>query len=111
MQVYEMVFALRPGLDEEAIKSVKDEIQGFIGQNGGEMEGFTDIGKRKLAYEVKKEKEAYFIKVSFSIDPSRIEDLLRWVRARDNVIRVMVTRKPSLAGEDKERRKSNVRSE
>ncbi|HHF98932.1 MAG TPA: 30S ribosomal protein S6, partial [Candidatus Aerophobetes bacterium] len=55
MQLYEMVFALRPKLEEEGIKEIKEEIRGFIGQNGGEVEEYIDIGEKKLAYEVEGE--------------------------------------------------------
>lgn len=112
MQSYEMVFALRPGLEEEAIKGIKEEITGFIGQNEGNVEEFIDIGKRKLAYEIKGEEEGYFLRAFFSINPAYLDDLLKWVKARDNVIRVIITkRRKGALLEKEERRKSNVSSE
>lgn len=114
MQLYEMVFALRPKLEEEGIKEIKEEIRGFIGQNGGEVEEYIDIGEKKLAYEVEGEEEGYFIKAYFTINPAHLKDLFTWIKTKDNVIRVIITKakkKPVTSPQKEERRKTNVGSE
>ena len=112
MQLYEMVFVLRPTVDEKAIGDIKEEIKSFIGQNKGELKNFIDIGNKKLSYEIEKEKEGHFIRAFFNIDSVHLEELLRQVKTRDNVVRTMITKKifvlPDDKNDEKERRKSNV---
>lgn len=106
MSLYEVVFALRPRLDEEKIKAIKEGIQSFVGKNEGKLEKFMDIGNRKLAYEVKGEEEGYFVRGLFSINSTPLSQLLRWVRTQDEVIRIAVTKKSiNLLEETTERRK------
>ncbi len=112
MQMYEMVFALRPTVDEKAIGDIKEEIKNFIGQNKGELKDFIDLGNKKLSYEIEKEKEGYFVKAFFNMDSVHLKELLRQVKTQDNVVRTMITKKIFVLPEDKddgkERRKSNV---
>ncbi|MBE0477635.1 30S ribosomal protein S6 [Candidatus Aerophobetes bacterium] len=112
MRLYEIVFVLRPKLDEESLKNVKDEIKGFIEQNEGKVEKFIDLGKKKLTYEVEKEEEGYFIKAFFSVDSSPVNELIRWMRAQDNIIRLVVAKAKLdiLSLENTERRKADVSS-
>lgn len=110
--MYEMVFALRPNLEEEKIKTIRDGIQNFIEKNDGRVEKFIDIGKKKLAYEAEGEKEGHFTRVFFNVNSAPVKELLRWVKAQEEVIRVAITRKGvDLLKKDIERRKSNVGSE
>jgi len=104
MPVYEMVFTLRPRVEEEIVKNIKDKIESFVVQNGGELGSIDEIGRKKLAYEVEGEEEGIFFRSSFVIDPSYLNEIVRWMRGRDEVIRLMVIRKKTALLKDKEKK-------
>jgi len=111
--LYEMVFVLRSKLDEEGIKATKKKMQDFIERNEGKVEKFIDLGKRKLTYEVEGEEEGYFMRALFDINSIPTSELLRWLKAQDEVIRVVITKRGAhlLKEKIKERREANVSSE
>lgn len=115
MQLYEMVFALRPNLDEESINQIKEKIKNFVEKNEGRIEKFDDIGRKKLAYEVEKEEEGYFVRTFFSINSAPVNKMLTWTKSQPELIRTMITKKGvNLLKQQKketERRGSNVSSE
>lgn len=111
MPWYEMVFTLRPQIEEEMVKNIKDRIEAFIVQNGGQLESIDELGKKKLAYEVEGEKEGIFIKTLFNTDSARLEELTRWMRAQDEVIRLIVLRKKTILQKDKEKKERKKEGE
>lgn len=94
MPLYEMCFALRPHTEEDLIKSIKERIRAFIEQNEGTLETLEEIGRKKLAYEVEKEEEGIFFRITFTLNSSpSVEELIKWMRARDEVIRLILVKK------------------
>ena len=92
MPLYELYFALRPKIGEDGKETIKNKIEGFIGQNGGRLESIDDLGLRKLTYEVEGEKEGIFLRALVNIDSTFTNRLTQWMRAQDEVIRLMLIR-------------------
>ena len=61
--------------------------------NDGKVESVEEMGKRKLAYEVKKNKEGYYVIINFEAKPELITELERNYRITDEVIKFIVVRK------------------
>ena len=57
MNKYESVVIINPSIDEEGVKTLVEKFTNLI-NNDGKLEKVENLGKRKLAYEVKKQKEA-----------------------------------------------------
>ena len=55
--------------------------------NDGKVEKVEDLGKKKLAYEVKKNKEGYYVVINFDANPNLISELERNYRIMDEVIK------------------------
>ena len=53
MNKYESVIIVNPNLDEAGVKALEDKFTGLINENG-KVESIDKMGKRKLAYEIKK---------------------------------------------------------
>lgn len=56
MNKYESVIIINPSVDEEGIKSLVAKFTDLINTDG-KVEKVDDLGKRKLAYEVKNKKK------------------------------------------------------
>ena len=60
MNKYESIIIINPNCTDEALKALESKFTGLINENG-KVESFENQGKKKLAYEVKKNKEGFYI--------------------------------------------------
>ena len=92
MNKYESVIIINPSLEEEGIKGLIQRFTDLINTDG-KLESVEEMGKKKLAYEVKKNKEGYYILFNFEAKPELIAELERNYRITDEVIKFIVVRK------------------
>lgn len=88
MNKYESVVIINPNVDEEAIKGLVQKFTDLINTDG-KVEKVDELGKRKLAYEVQKNKEGYYLVFCFESNPNLISELERIYRITDEVIKFM----------------------
>ncbi len=91
MNKYESVIIVNPSLDEEKVKSLIDKFSDLINKHG-KVTKVDNMGKRKLAYEVKKNREGIYVVFYFEAEPSLIAELERNYRITDEVIKFIVVR-------------------
>ena len=92
MNRYETVFIINPNVEEAGIKELIQKFSDLI-NNAGKVENVEEMGKRKLAYEIKKNKEGYYVVINFEAQPELIKELERIYRITDDVIKFIVVRK------------------
>jgi small subunit ribosomal protein S6 len=90
MNKYETIFILHPSLDEEAVKNSIEKFKGVIENGKGVVENVDFWGKRKLAYEIKKVNDGYYVLFNFNAEPELPKELDRVFRITDGVIRHMI---------------------
>lgn len=91
MNKYESVIIVNPNLDEAGVKALEDKFTGLINENG-KVESIDKMGKRKLAYEIKKQKEGFYIVLKFEAKPESIAELERNYRITDEVMKFIVVK-------------------
>lgn len=91
MNKYESVVIINPSIDEEAVKAVSQKFVDLINTDG-KVEKVEQLGKKKLAYEVKKNKEGYYIVMNFEANPTLITELERNYRIMDEVIKFITVK-------------------
>ena len=87
MNKYESVVIINSSLEEAKIKAVIEKISNLINSNG-KVESVEEIGSKKLAYEIKKQKEGYYVVYDFEANPGLIAELERNYRITDEVIKL-----------------------
>ena len=92
MNKYESVIIINPNVDEAGIKALEDKFTGLINENG-KVEKVDSMGKRKLAYEIKKFAEGTYLVFYFESKPEAIAELERVYRITDDVLKFIVVRK------------------
>ena len=92
MNKYESVVIINPNVEENALKELIERFQTLINTDG-KVEKVTEIGKKKLAYEIKKNTEGYYVVYDFEANPSLIAELERNYRITDEVIKFIVVKK------------------
>ena len=91
MNKYESVVIVNPNLDDAGLKALEEKIKGLINENG-KVESVENIGKKRLAYEIKKFKEATYMVFKFEAKPELIAELERNYRITDEVIKFIVVK-------------------
>lgn len=92
MNKYESVIIIRPNLEEGEIEGIITKITGLINQDG-EVTKVDKMGVKKLAYEISKCKEGYYIVIYFESNPNIISELERYYRITENIIKFITVRK------------------
>lgn len=88
MNQYESVVIINPNVDEEGVKTLVQKFTDLINTDG-KVEKVDELGKRRLAYEVQKNKEGYYAVFYFEANPNLISELERIYRITDEVIKFM----------------------
>ena len=92
MNKYESVVIINPNVEETALKALIERFSTLINTDG-KVEQVNELGKKKLAYEIKKNKEGYYVVYDFEAKPSLIAELERNYRITDEVIKFIVVKK------------------
>ena len=71
MNKYESVVIVNPNLEEESIKNLEKKFSDLINTDGN-VTSVEEMGKRKLAYEIKKQKEGFYFVIKFESKPELI---------------------------------------
>ena len=94
MRDYEILYIVRPDLDDEKVQDAVKRVNTLIGRSGGSAEHTNLWGKRKLAYEVKHQKEGIYVLQDFKISADRVPELEAALKITEEVIRHIIVRKP-----------------
>ncbi len=92
MNKYESVVIINPNVEETALKALIERFETLINTDG-KVEKVNELGKKKLAYEVKKNKEGYYVVYDFEANPQLIAELERNYRITDDIIKFIVVKK------------------
>lgn len=89
MNKYELLCVFEPNTEEEKRNQLLDKFKGII-EADGEVENVDEWGLRKLAYEINKIKEGYYVLMNFSTNPNTPKELDRNLKIADEVIRHVI---------------------
>lgn len=90
VNIYENAVILNPSLNEEEVKSAIDKISDLIKNSGGRVLKIDSWGKRKLAYELNKQKMGFYVFFLFEAPSSLIKKIEDYFKVFDPVIKFMV---------------------
>ncbi len=92
MNAYETIYIVKPSLSEEEITKVTDKIKTLIEKDGGEVLGTESFGKKRLAYEVRKEKRGIYLILHFKAIPATLLELEQTYRLSESIIKYMTVK-------------------
>ena len=92
MNRYETVFIINPNVEETGVKALIEKFSNLI-NNDGKVEKVDELGKKRLAYEIKKHREGNYVTIDFEANPELIKELERIYRITDEVMKFIVVRK------------------
>lgn len=90
MKVYETICIVKTSVSDDELSTLIAKIRGVIEKQGGEVLKVENWGKKKLAYEVHKEKKGTYILQRFRGPGSVVAELERQYRVEDTVIKFLI---------------------
>ncbi|HEX7057556.1 MAG TPA: 30S ribosomal protein S6 [Bacilli bacterium] len=90
MRKYEVMYIIRSDIEQEAIDATVEKVQGIITGGNGEVTKNEVLGKRRLAYEIKKFRDGIYVVVNFTAGPEVVKELDRLLKISDEIIRHII---------------------
>ncbi len=94
---YEILYIVRPDLDEDQLGKAVKSVDTLIVNLGGSSEKTDVWGRRRLAYEVDHLREGHYVLTDFQIEPARVPEMEATLKISDTVFRHLIVRKPEKA--------------
>ena len=95
MKKYEGVFILLSNLEEEVRNAEIEKVKNIITERQGTIEKVDEWGQRKLAYEINKKRDGYYVLMNFTANNDAINEVDRICKISENFIRHMIIRDES----------------
>lgn len=89
---YETVIIINGSYTEKEYQEALDKVKNYM-KDLIEIKKVEEIGLRKLAYEIKKQKTGYYTVIEFKTVVENIKELERLYRIDDNILKFIVVRK------------------
>lgn len=90
LRTYEALYIVKPDLDDETIQTIAKKVESLVTEDGGTIVRSELWGRRRLAYEVKKFQEGYYILLRFTAKPTFVPRLENHFRLVEEIIRFLV---------------------
>lgn len=92
MNKYELAVVLNVKLEDEERAAAIEKVKGYITRFGGTVTNVDEWGKKRLAYEIQKMKEAYYYFIQFEGDSNCPSEVEAHVRIMEPVIRYLIVK-------------------
>lgn len=90
MRNYELSVVLFSTLSEEEKVATLEKVKDLIARFGGEITNVDDWGKRKLAYEIEKQREGFYYFIQFNAETSAPAEIESRIRIMEPVLRYLI---------------------
>jgi len=92
MRAYEVMVILDPSTDERTVGPSLDKFLNVVRNDGGTVESVDVWGRRRLAYEIKKNAEGVYAVVKLNAQPATVKELDRQLSLNESILRTKVIR-------------------
>lgn len=87
---YESVYIVRPNLDDESVDRTVQGVEDYIKGLGGIIISTDKKGRRRLAYEVNKMRDGFYVMTRFEAKPEMVAQVKRMMMLSEDVIRSLI---------------------
>lgn len=92
MRHYETTYILRPNLGEEQFTEIIDRTNGIVDHDGGTIICLERWGSKRLAYEINKEIQGYYVYMNYAALGKTVDEIERIFRIDDRVLRYLTVK-------------------
>ena len=91
-RIYEVLFIADPNLSEPDVDKLTETVQGYAEKEGGKTQKVEKWGKKRLAYNIRKHQEGYYVLIVVEGKPSLVKEVERRIRVTDGVVKFITVR-------------------
>jgi small subunit ribosomal protein S6 len=91
-RVYEILFIADPNLGEPEVEALAAHVQGFVEKEGGVIQKREMWGKKRLAYDVGRHREGYYVLIVAAGPGSLVKEVERRLKVADGIFRFLTVR-------------------
>ncbi len=92
MRKYEIMYIIRPDLEEEKREALIEELSQIFPKNDSEVIEVDEWGMRELAYEIDNYQKGYYVVMHVKATPAGRAEFERVIRMKEDIIRFLVIR-------------------
>ncbi|WP_044749264.1 30S ribosomal protein S6 [Bacillus alveayuensis] len=92
MRKYEIMYIIRPNMEDEERKALVERFNNVLTENGAEITEVKEWGKRRLAYEIKDFRDGYYMIVNVVSEPKAVQEFDRLAKINEDIIRHIVVK-------------------
>ncbi|PZU48832.1 MAG: 30S ribosomal protein S6 [Arsenicicoccus sp.] len=93
MRQYELMIILDPETDERTLQPTLEKMLAVVVKDGGSVDEIDVMGRRRLAYEIKKQPEGIYAVVTMTAEPATAQELDRQLGLNETVLRTKLLRR------------------
>ena len=108
---YETVIIINPNLEAEDVERIANDVQEIISGSGGVVTRVDNWGKKRLAYEVKGNRDGIYVLIYFEAEPGLVQTLARHYGLTEQIIKYMTVKAENLPEPSSEMRETRDRDE
>jgi small subunit ribosomal protein S6 len=91
-RTYEIMFIVRPDVEEADIDKLIEGFSANVTTGGGEVKSVEKMGRRRLAYTVRKFNDGFYVLLNIAAEGSLIAEIERRLRVSEQVIKFITVR-------------------
>jgi small subunit ribosomal protein S6 len=91
-RTYEVMFIVRPDVEEADLDKLIEGFSGNVTSGGGEVKSVEKMGRRRLAYTVRKFNDGFYVLLNIAAEGSLIAEIERRLRVSEQVIKFITVR-------------------
>ena len=92
MNKYELAVVVSAKIEDDERAATLEKVKEIITSNGGNITNVDEWGKKRLAYEVQKMREAFYYFIQFDGQATVPAEIESRIRLMENVVRYLVVR-------------------
>ncbi|AOM81422.1 30S ribosomal protein S6 [Salisediminibacterium beveridgei] len=92
MRNYEIMYIVRPDIEEQAVKDTVERFNTILTTNGAEVTETKEMGKKRLAYEIDDFTDGFYVLLQLKANKDALDEFTRLSSINDNMIRSIIVR-------------------
>lgn len=92
MRDYEIMYIIRPDIEEEEQTALMERMNKVLTDNGAEIKEVEEMGKRRFAYTIDNYRDGYYVLINFKSDQEAINEFDRQANYSEDIVRHLIVR-------------------
>ncbi len=94
MRKYEVMYIIRPDLEDGDREALIEKINRVFTENNSEVTNVDEWGTRELAYEIDKLRKGYYVVLNVKATPEAVSEFERVINLQEDIIRYIMIKDP-----------------